>query len=158
MATTPRASVLIGLLACVLATACSDDEKREPRPHACSLATIDPTIATDFYDAVRCLFEGEGAPQQGVAAGTITRERISVVRGRATDAAGEPIADARVIAIGHPEYGETSTGADGWFDMAVNGGGRLTFRFESTGNLPVQRHVLTQWREFQLLPPVALLG
>ena len=44
---------------------------------------------------------------------------------------------------GHPEYGHTRTRADGWFDLAVNGGGWLTLHYEKTDYASAQRKVHT---------------
>lgn len=132
------------------------DDNPAPPQHACAGA-LPASTATDFYDAVQCLFEGTDPPQKNVAPGTIERERVSVLRGRALDRDGAPLANARVTAARHPEFGETRTRADGTFDLAVNGGGSITVRVAKDDLLPVQRHVTAEWRMFAVLPDVVLL-
>ncbi len=118
---------------------------------------LDPTTPTRFYDAVRCIYEGDGALQQGVEDGVIDPERAAVLRGRVLDAAGEPIGGAHIEALGHDEFGFTESRGDGYFDMVVNGGGRLTVRIEKDGFLRSQRGLKTQWRTFENYPDVVLI-
>jgi sugar lactone lactonase YvrE len=59
--------------------------------------------------------------------------------------------------LGHPEFGQTLTRADGMFDLAVNGGGQLTVRYEAEGFLPAQRAVVAPWRDYAWLPDVILI-
>jgi RHS repeat-associated protein len=125
--------------------------------HACASAAIDRTTATSFYEAMRCLFEGQDAPQKGVTAGSITPERIAVVRGMVHSDQGAPLAGVRVTAVQHPEWGYVLTASDGSYDMAVNGGGLMALRFEGAGVLPAQRHLDTGWRAFAVFPDVVLL-
>ncbi len=118
---------------------------------------LDPTVATDFYKAMKCLFVGDGAAQQGVADGTIDPARIGVLRGRILDHEGRGLAGVTVGVQRGPEYGETATRADGYYDLAVNGGGVLTLTFEKDGFLSSQRHLPTEWRRFSVYPDVVLL-
>ena len=60
--------------------------------------------------------------------------------------------------IDHPEYGSTASRADGAFDLAVNGGGRLTVDYQKDGYLPAQRQILAPWRDYVTLPDVALVA
>ena len=48
--------------------------------------------------------------------------------------------------------------ADGAFDLAVNGGGRVTVDYQKEGYLPVQRQILAPWRDYVTLPDVALVA
>ena len=43
------------------------------------------------------------------------------------------------------------------FDLAVNGGGKLSVKFERPGYCPAQRHVLTPWADYLCLPEVVLI-
>jgi hypothetical protein len=49
----------------------------------------------------------------------------------------QPIAGVAVSLLGHPEYGETLTQANGLFDLAVNGGEMLTLRYEKRDTSPL---------------------
>jgi RHS repeat-associated protein len=117
---------------------------------------LDPSIPTPFFDAVKCLYEGEGALQEGVEEGAIDAERAAVLRGRIVDEEGEPIEGASVVVLGHPEWGRTQSRADGEYDIVVNGGGRLTVRIEKDGYLRSQRHIRSGWRSFSKFPDVVL--
>jgi hypothetical protein len=63
----------------------------------------------------------------------------------------------RIAVLGHPEFGETRSRADGMFDLVVNGGGRLTLDYARGGFLPAQRQVDTPWQDYAHLPDVALV-
>ncbi len=125
-------------------------------PPGCK-ATLDQTTPTRFYDAVRCIYEGDGALQQGVEDGVIDPERATVLRGRVLNTEGQPIKEARIEVLGHEEFGYTQSRGDGFFDMVVNGGGRRTVRIEKEGFLRSQRGIKTQWRAFENYPDVVLV-
>jgi len=59
--------------------------------------------------------------------------------------------------LNHPEFGMTATRADGMFDMAVNGGGWLTVKYELDGYIPVQRKVDAPWRDYAWAPDVVMI-
>jgi RHS repeat-associated protein len=118
---------------------------------------IDPTVPTTLFNSTAFIYTGPDAVQTGVATGTITARRAAVVRGNVLQKSGAPLDGATVTIVGHPEFGTTKSRADGVFDMAVNGGGRLTVRYERPGYLPAQRQVATFPKEFALAPDVVLL-
>ena len=62
-----------------------------------------------------------------------------------------------ITILGHAEFGQTLTRADGLFDLAVNGGGLLTVHYAKDGYLPVQRQVQAPWRDYAWLPEVVML-
>jgi len=113
---------LLSLLSVVLAGCTgSDDPERPPAgqagkgavsqsevPSGCD-GPLDETVATRFYDAVRCLFEGPDAAQHEVVEGTLTEERIAVARGRILNPDGSPLSGVRVSVLGGPEYGYTDS-------------------------------------------------
>jgi RHS repeat-associated protein len=74
------------------------------------------------------------------------------------DRANQPLGGVTITVLGHPEFGETLSRADGMFDMAVNGGGQLTMTYEKTGFLPAQRAVDAPWRDFAWAPDVVLVS
>lgn len=125
-------------------------------PHACA-GDLNATTATSFYEAARCLFEGDSAPQMGVEVGTIDRARVAIVRGTAQDREGTGLAGVHVTVVHHPEYGETVTDGEGEYAVAVNGGEALTLRLEKEGFLTAQRRRLTEWQQFSAFPAVSLL-
>ena len=68
------------------------------------------------------------------------------------------MAGVKVYVKGHAEYGHTLTREDGMFDLAVNGGKRLTLEYEKAGLLPVQRQVEAPWQDYAWLPEVVLIA
>jgi len=114
------------------------------------------TVATDFFEATRCIYEGANAAQSGVKSGTIDPLRVAVVRGRVLDTDGQPIEGARVRILNRPEFGETRSRNDGLYDLALNGGGPVALTFEAEGYLRLQRRSATEWRRFSVFPDVVL--
>ncbi len=118
---------------------------------------LDPTGANSFFASTNFLYAGSNPIQTGVAAGTIDLKRASILRGKVTDSSGAPLTGVTISIVTHPEFGQTLSRLDGMFDMAANGGGRLTVQYAKPGFLPAQRQVLTHWQEFTVLPDVVLL-
>ena len=109
-------------------------------------------------DATEFLYSGANAIQTGVNAGTIKPQRAAVLRGHVSNRQGGPIAGVRVSVVDHTELGHTDTQADGGFDLAVNGGGPLTLRFERTGYIDAQRLVEeTPWEDYAPVDDVVLV-
>lgn len=122
---------------------------------------LDATRAIGLYDAVKFLVDGDAAghqSQHGASPSAFTRSRTAVVSGRITDGAGAALAGATVGAPAHPEWGTTSTAADGGFALVVQGGGRVTLRFAAPGRITAQRSVRTRWGKYAVVPDVALLA
>ena len=115
------------------------------------------TSATPFSDQTSFLYAGRDRIQQGVGTGAITDVRASVVRGRVMTRDGQPLSGATVSVIGHPEYGQTQSRADGEVYMAVNGGGSLALRFSKDGYLPAERIVDPDWGDYTFFDAVALV-
>jgi RHS repeat-associated protein len=118
---------------------------------------LNPGTATTFTDAAQFLYTGSNPAQTGVASGTIDPVRAAVVRGRVVDRSGAPVAGVTITAPAHPEYGSTRTGSDGWFNLAVNGGGFLTVQYTAAGFLPVQRTADVPWQDYAILDDVVLV-
>jgi len=118
---------------------------------------LNPTTGTSLLDATAFLYTGNNPIQTGVLSGTMEILRAAVLRGKVTTSDGAPLPAVRVTILGHPEFGQTRSRADGLFDMAVNGGGQLTVRYELDGFLPVQRAIDAPWRDYAWLPDVTLL-
>jgi len=118
---------------------------------------IDPSVATDIAKTTEFLYTGPNPIQTGVAPGTIEARRAAVLRGRVLTRDGTPLSAVRITILLHPSFGQTLSRADGMFDMAVNGGGLMTGRYEKTGFLPAQRQLSVPWRDFAFLPDVSLI-
>ena len=116
-----------------------------------------PLDGGDFAGGIDFLFAGERPIQSGVAPGTIEARRAAVLRGRVLLSDGSPLSGVTVAVKDHPELGETISRADGWFDLAVNGGGLLTLDYRRDGFLPLQRRLETPWRDYALAPEVVML-
>jgi len=131
-----------------------------------NISSSDPTIsapavkrgvATLIGSATAFLYSGANPIQTGVSAGTIDQKRVAVLRGKVTTRDGNALAGATVTIVGHPEFGQTVTRQNGFFDMAVNGGGLLSINFASPGFLPAQKQVNVPWQDYVPVPQVALI-
>jgi len=118
---------------------------------------LDPTVATTIFNSTAFLYTGSNAVQTGMAPDTIEEKRAAVIRGRVLNRDNTPLPEVR-ITINHPEFGSTLSRSDGYFDMAVNGGGVLTVRYEKDGYITAQRQVDVPWQDFALLPDVVLIN
>jgi RHS repeat-associated protein len=119
---------------------------------------VDASIATGIGRSTQFLYSGPNPIQVGVAAGTIEAKRAAVVRGRVLTRDGVPLPGAKITVLGHPELGSTLTRTDGMFDLAVNGGGTLTVRYDKANYLPAQRQVTVPWQDYVFIPDVALVA
>ncbi len=116
------------------------------------------TDTADFAAAVAFLYSGTNPVQVGVAAGTIASRCAAVVRGVVLRNDGTPLPGVTVTVPGHPELGQTLSGADGKFALVVNGGGLLTFMYTRAGYVPSQRQAIPVWHKYTWLPEVALVA
>ena len=115
------------------------------------------TAATDLGAATAFLYTGPDAVQTGVTPGILDQRRPAVIRGTAFAITGEPMAGVTVEVLGHPEFGQTLTRADGMFDLAVNGGGYLTIVFSRAGYLPAQRTMFAPVQRYTFTSDVILI-
>ena len=133
------------------------DDRRLPADPAERAAPLLPQTVTPFDESTRFLYTGSDPIQQGVASGVIRPMLAAVLRGQVKSRSGQPLPGVTVRVQGHPEYGHTRTRADGWFDLAVNGGGWLTLHYEKTGYASAQRKVRTPWRDWAVADDVVLV-
>ena len=134
-------------------------ESNEPSPPApLNPSELSNTGITGFKDQVRFLFTGSSPPQSGVVDSIVSLDRAAVVRGRAVARDLGPLANVQVRVLGHPEYGSTLTRSDGFFDLAVNGGGQLTLRLTRAGYLEAQRQVEPLVNSYYTMDEVAMIG
>jgi hypothetical protein len=82
----------------------------------------DTSVPGTLADTTAFLYTGPNPIQTGVAQDTIDAKRAAVLRGTVMDGAGDPLPAVQVSVLGHPEFGETQSRADGMYDLAVNGG------------------------------------
>jgi RHS repeat-associated protein len=118
----------------------------------------DLTVVQPLADQMRFLYSGPNPIQTGVATNTIDDTRVTAVRGFVHNPDGTPLAGVHVTVVGHAEYGETVTRADGGYELAVNGGGAVSLQFAKNGYLTAQRLLASQWQERKVLGDVMLLG
>lgn len=114
-------------------------------------------VATTVANAAAFLYSGDNPIQSGLAPGTMVRQRIAVVHGRVLARSGAGLAGVRVSVLGHDELGHTLSRDDGAYDLAVNGGGALTFTFDRTGFLPASRTLEVPWQDFVSMEDVVLV-
>jgi hypothetical protein len=129
-----------------------------PPDPAIAAPALDPTVVSQLGDEIRFLFTGPNAIQTGVAPNVIDDRRAAVLRGVIRASSGIALPGVRVTSVGHAEYGQTLSRADGAFDFVVNGGGTVTLRFEKSGYIGVQRSATAQWNEQMTLPDVTVVG
>ena len=110
-----------------------------------------------FDESIAFLYTGSAPVQTGVANDTIDPMRASVIRGRVLTRQNNPLAGVTITIKDHPEFGQTQTRADGWFDMAVNGGGLLTVDYQREDFLPVQREVDAPWRGYAIADDIVMI-
>ena len=122
------------------------------------ITPVDTTVPTSIYTSTTFLYTGSNAVQTGMASGTIEAKRVAVIRGRVLDNAGKPLAGVTITLPGDAEFGSTKTRSDGYFDMAVNGGGLITVNYEKANYLPVHRQVNVPWQDFALMSDVVMLA
>ena len=127
-------------------------------PPVLSAPSLNMTLATTIGDATEFLYTGTNPIQTGVAPGTINKMRAAVLKGRVFDKNNQPLPLVKVTILDHPEFGQTLSRADGRFDMAVNGGGVLTVKYEKVGFLPLQRTDNVPWQDYCGVSDVALMG
>ena len=95
--------------------------------------------------------------QQGATEEAFEARRISVVRGQVITRDGDPLPGVTVTIKDHPEFGWTQSRNDGWYDLAVNGGGYLVLEFNLDGWLPAQRPTQVPWNDFAIAETAALI-
>jgi len=117
---------------------------------------LDSTAPTTAFKATQFLYTGPNPVQTGVAPGTIEPRRAAVLRGRVLAPDGTPLPGVQMAVHRHVQYGQTLSRADGWFDMAVNGGGPLTLRYSKPGYLPVARVLQVPWGDYVVADDVVL--
>ncbi|MFZ1829048.1 MAG: Ig domain-containing protein, partial [Candidatus Competibacteraceae bacterium] len=129
-----------------------------PEDPATVAPPVDPTVATTTFAATEFLYTGSNPIQTGVMPGTIQAQRAAVMRGRVLDKQNNPLPGVVLTVLNHPEFGQTLSRADGWFDLAVNGGGYLTVNYQRNGYLPAQRQVNVPWQDFVVLDDAILIA
>lgn len=118
---------------------------------------VDQTVATDLFTSTTFLYSGDSAVQTGMNPGTIVDYRAAVIRGRVLASDNTPLPDVQISILNHPEFGSTLSRADGYFDMAINGGGVYTVNYAKNGYLAAQRPINVPWQDFAVLPDVVLI-
>jgi len=118
---------------------------------------LSQTATTDLGSGTAFLYSGSNPIQTGVAPGTIEPRRAAVLRGRVLNSLGTPLPGIAISVLNHSELGQTQSRLDGWFDLAVNGGGLLTVAYAKTGYLPARRQVNVPWQDFVVLPDVVMI-
>ena len=108
-------------------------------------------------DRFKFLFTGPSALQQGATEEAFEARRIAVVRGQVITRDGDPLPGVTVTIKDHPEFGWTQSRDDGWYDLAVNGGGYLVLEFNLDGWLPAQRPTQVPWNDFAIAETAALI-
>ncbi len=99
------------------------------------------------FDRLIDLINADPPMQYDVVPGAIERELYVFIRGRVLDEHGQPLAGAKITANGQPDFGYAVSRADGHYEFATNGGGRVVLDIAKHGYLPAQKHVDTGWQD-----------
>jgi hypothetical protein len=167
-----RALLSIGFVLCLLSCSggggsgggkgggpAADNDSDELPPDPATVATtLDTGAVPSFEDAFAFLYDGADPVQLDVAPGTLEPELLSVLRGRVVDEQGAALSGVRVTVLDQPELGRTLTREDGGWDLAVNGGERLTLCFEREGSPPVHRSCVLGWNAFECVPDLVMMA
>lgn len=152
---------LFGLVALTLSVSscggCGHDPAQVVTMPPAVCAPPDPT-STSFYDGVSFLFQGDCATQKNVDPAAFTRARVAVLRGHVVDDTGRPLSGVAISAPQQPTWGTTTSGADGAYAFAVQGGGKVVLRFELQDHIAAQRGAPVAWNRVALLDDVALIA
>jgi RHS repeat-associated protein len=132
------------------------DPNLPPNPRTVAPA-LNRTVATTQSAATTFLYTGTNPIQTGVVAGTIVPARVSTLRGRVLNAVGAALPGATVVVLNHPEFGGTKSRADGWYDLVVNGGGKVTLAFNKDGYIGAQRIATAPRQDYGKVEDVLLL-
>ncbi len=128
-----------------------------PQPRVLNPVPVAPAAQTSTHDAAAFLYSGANPAQVGMQPGALDPERTGIVRGRILDATSAPISGATVSVLEEGELGHTVTGADGLWDLAVNGGAQLVVDVTAPGYLPSQRTVDLERGEWRTIDDIVLL-
>lgn len=113
--------------------------------------------ASSPCEAYSFLYLGADPVQFETDPGAIDCARLGLVTGRVIDRNGQPLGMVRVSVAGAPELGFTLTRADGEYDLAVNGGGRLILDYTRDDVLPALREVQPAMQGSTALEDVMLI-
>ena len=116
---------------------------------------LDRSQPANLFDATAFLYSGPSPTQVGMTA-TIEPRRAALLRGVVRDLDGSPHPGARVVVVGHPEYGETTTRADGAYDLVINGGAQMAVEVSHEGHVTVQRDAPSAWGEWVMTEDIVL--
>jgi len=119
---------------------------------------IDPGAPTQFQKSVDFLYSGTDPVQIGIDPDILDPSHTSVVRGRVLNRENNPLSGVEIASHGNLHYGMTLTREDGWFDLAVNGGGLLTIDYWKEGYLPAQRQIEAGWEDYAVAPDLVLIA
>lgn len=115
-----------------------------------------PTNPSTVAANTQFLYSGPNPIQSGVPPGTISPQRAGLIRGRVMGSNNEPIAGVKVTVLNRPEFGQTTSRVDGYYDLAVNGGELFTLNFSKDGFSTLQRQVKVDWQTYVNAPTVVL--
>jgi RHS repeat-associated protein len=118
---------------------------------------IDRSVSTNMSSASQFLYTGPSPVQSGVTPTFIVPQRVAVVRGNVRQANGAALPDVTIAVLNHPEFGSTTSQADGSFSLALNGGGPVTISYTHDGYPEVERQLTVPWQDYVWAPDVVML-
>ena len=133
------------------------DTGDSPPDPATVASAIPLSAATLLGEATAFLYSGINPIQTGVASNTIKPERAAVLRGKVKQRDNTPLSGVAISILKHPQLGQTLSRADGVFDLAVNGGGLLTVKYEKANFCSVQRQLSVPLQDYVISPDVVMV-
>ncbi|MCC7075750.1 MAG: PKD domain-containing protein, partial [Acidimicrobiia bacterium] len=117
----------------------------------------DPGVVSNVASIAAGLYEGDAPVQTGVDVDMLDPADVAIARGQVLDQAGNPLSGARVSVRDQDGFGETYSRADGWWDMAVTAGQRLTFDVAKAGFVAAQRSMEPRAGRFEIADATVLV-
>lgn len=133
------------------------DPANLPAPAEVQAPVFKETQFPSLLDRIGFLIEGDNPIQFSAKPGIVTLEDAAGLRGRVVTRDGNPLPGVTVSLHALPDYGATLTRPDGWFDLALNGGGEVTVNYRKTGYLPVQRKITPDRQDIAVLDEVVMI-
>jgi RHS repeat-associated protein len=123
-------------------------------------AYIAPPLDQNFVqtkaEQYQFLYNEDLSPQKNVDLSKMDSARVTPLHGRVLQGEGQPLSAVKISVLNHPEYGFTFSREDGNWDLAVNGGGDITVKYEKVGFTSAQRLLDTLGMLARVAPDVVL--
>lgn len=118
--------------------------------------SLPPRSQLPLAQAVQFLFDSSEPIQQDVSPEALDDSLISIISGKVADQDGNGLSGVKIKVLGHPAIGYAVSRSDGEFNLAVNGGGRVSLVYSRSGYAEVTRSIVTTSNRSFAAPMVRL--